>query len=200
MLFKRESHAGLASGAITLTFRSWSKPQVRVGGRYRCPPIGLLRVDAVDRVRVGEITHAEARRSGFADRRALLDALSRPSKRIDGRSRVFRVALHYVGPDDGPRPELDDHLSDDDVAGLAARLDRMDRASRHGAWTRDTLALIGKRPRVPARELAPLLGRERLPFKADVRKLKRLGLTLSHDVGYELSPRGRALLQHLRQH
>ena len=35
-------------------------------------------------------------------------------------------------------------------------------------------------------------GRERLPFKADVRKLKALGLTESLEVGYRLSPRGRA--------
>jgi hypothetical protein len=35
---------------------------------------------------------------------------------------------------------------------------------------------------------------ERLPFKANVRKLKALGLTESLDVGYRLSPRGEALL------
>ena len=38
------------------------------------------------------------------------------------------------------------------------------------------------------------MGRERLAFKADVRKLKNLGLTLSHEVGYSLSPRGQAYL------
>ena len=37
-------------------------------------------------------------------------------------------------------------------------------------------------------------GRERHPFKTDVRKLKELGLTESLEVGYRLSPRGRALL------
>jgi hypothetical protein len=37
-----------------------------------------------------------------------------------------------------------------------------------------------------------MLGRERLEFKRDVRKLKELGLTLSLEVGYELSPRGRS--------
>ena len=36
-----------------------------------------------------------------------------------------------------------------------------------------------------------------MAFKTDVRKLKKLGLTISHDVGYELSPRGRAVLQRL---
>jgi hypothetical protein len=43
--------------------------------------------------------------------------------------------------------------------------------------------------------LAERFGRERLPFKADVRKLKALGLTESLEVGYRLSPRGRAYLE-----
>ena len=38
-------------------------------------------------------------------------------------------------------------------------------------------------------------GRETLPFKTDVRKLKNLGLTDSLEVGYRLSPRGRAYLE-----
>jgi hypothetical protein len=38
------------------------------------------------------------------------------------------------------------------------------------------------------------MGRERLAFKADVRRLKDLGLTESLPVGYRLSPRGRALI------
>ena len=41
------------------------------------------------------------------------------------------------------------------------------------------------------------LGRETQPFKIDVRKLKRLGLTESLDVGYRLSPRGRAVLERI---
>jgi hypothetical protein len=41
------------------------------------------------------------------------------------------------------------------------------------------------------------VGRERHPFKTDVRKLKELGLTESLEVGYRLSPRGRALLARL---
>ena len=43
-------------------------------------------------------------------------------------------------------------------------------------------------PRRAQGDLAAETGRERLPFKADVRKLKRLGLTESPDVGYRLSP------------
>jgi hypothetical protein len=52
--------------------------------------------------------------------------------------------------------------------------------------------VIARRPGVRAADLAAEVGRERLPFKADVRKLKRLGLTEALEVGYRLSPRGRA--------
>jgi Mn-dependent DtxR family transcriptional regulator len=70
----------------------------------------------------------------------------------------------------------------------------MDRTSAIGPWTRSTLDLIAERPETRAGDLAEQLGQERLPFKANVRKLKALGLTESLEVGYRLSPRGRAYL------
>jgi Mn-dependent DtxR family transcriptional regulator len=48
---------------------------------------------------------------------------------------------------------------------------------------------------VRAADLAKHLGRDRKSFKTDVRKLKELGLTESLEVGYRLSPRGRAWLR-----
>ena len=52
------------------------------------------------------------------------------------------------------------------------------------------MRLIADRPHVRAPDLAASVGRETAPFKNDVRKLKALGLTISHSPGYELSPRG----------
>ena len=52
------------------------------------------------------------------------------------------------------------------------------------------LDLIADNPQRRAPDLAELEGRDTAPFKIDVRKLKALGLTISHPVGYELSPRG----------
>ena len=46
-----------------------------------------------------------------------------------------------------------------------------------------------------AEDLAASVGREKPPFKLDVRKLKNLGLTESLPVGYRLSPRGRSYLR-----
>ena len=59
----------------------------------------------------------------------------------------------------------------------------------------ETLALIASRPEVRAEDLAAMVGREKPPFKLDVRKLKNLGLTESLRVGYRLSPRGRSYLR-----
>ena len=73
-----------------------------------------------------------------------------------------------------------------------AALARLDTRSPHGPWTRATLDAIASRPATRAADLAAALGRETAPFKLDVRKLKNLGLTISLEVGYRLSPRGEA--------
>jgi hypothetical protein len=96
------------------------------------------------------------------------------------------------GPDDWARLSQQSELSEDDVADISRRLDRMDERSPTGAWTRRTLELIADHPAVVSTELAKQIGMERFAFKANVRKLKRLGLTHSLEVGYQLSPRGRA--------
>jgi hypothetical protein len=188
LLFQKRFHEGLKSGAVTLTFRRWEKPHVRAGGRYRCHPLGVLEVDRIDRVTVGSITEADAHTCGFATR---ADLLAYMGDDVTDATEVFRVALHHGGDGDRVEIALDDKLSADDVADIAARLARMDGDE---PWTRKTLLLIKRRPRIAASQLAASLGRETEPFKIDVRKLKKLGLTQSFEVGYELSPRGVAFL------
>jgi hypothetical protein len=195
LLFKKAFHAGLASGAVTLTFRRWDKPHVRAGGRYRCHPIGVLEVDDVARVPAGALTEADARRAGFPSRAALVAFLAELGPLADD-TPLFRVELHYGGDGDRVESALDATLTDAQIAELDAKLARLDRAA---PWTRDTLALIRKHPRIAASKLAAKLGRETLPFKVDVRKLKRLGLTQSFEVGYEVSPRGLAYLARARR-
>ena len=77
------------------------------------------------------------------------------------------------------------------------RLQRLDSLSKHGPWTRETLSLIAANPGVRAEDLAALVGREKMPFKLDVRKLKEMGLTESLLTGYRLSPRGESVLRYL---
>ena len=83
-------------------------------------------------------------------------------------------------------------VAEDALRDLLVRLRNMDTRSRKGPWTGATLALIDANPRVAASRLAPQLGLETAPFKSNVRKLKALGLTLSHDQtqrqGHRLHP------------
>ena len=190
LLFKKPFFAGLQSGAITLTYRRWQKPHVRPGGRYRCHPIGVLEVDAIALVRVATITDADAVRAGFATRESLVAYLGELGP-VDDASEVYRVELHHGGDGDRVEAALESKLTPDDVATIAKKLAAMDRDE---PWTRKTLAIIDKHPRVAASKLAAKLRRETEPFKIDVRKLKKLGLTQSFEVGYEISPRGRAYL------
>ena len=188
MLFEQRLWTGLADGSVTVTFRRWRRPRARPGGRHRTPA-GVLAVDAVTEVDPAAITEADARRAGFASLAALLHQLDR-----HGDGPVYRVDFHHAGADPREALRQADDLSEEELAGLRTRLERLDRAARDGPWTVATLELIGDRPGVRAADLAVAAGRERLPFKADVRKLKELGLTESLEVGYRLSPRGRALL------
>ena len=71
---------------------------------------------------------------------------------------------------------------------------RLDASSSSGPWTRTKLEPSPPTPSPRRRPSATSLGRERAPFKLDVRKLKNLGLTISLTKGYELSPRGLAYL------
>ena len=198
MLFKCDSHAGIASGAITLTFRDWKRPQAKPGGRYRVGA-GLIEVDSIQQVPLDKITDSHARRAGLADTGALRALLAtRGSVAPAPDQLVYRVAFHYLGLDTRPQPATDAALDADELTTIVDRLAAMDRRAKAGAWIRATLELIADRPRQPASKLASSLKRDTQPFKADVRKLKRLGLTISHDVGYELSPRGVSLLDRLR--
>jgi len=81
------------------------------------------------------------------------------------------------------------------VASITKRLDTMDSAAKEGAWTRRTLELIGQQPGVVSTVLARQMRRERLSYKGLVRELRDIGLTYSLEVGWSLSPRGRAYLK-----
>ena len=179
MLFKHKYHPLIVAGEVTVTFRNWSRPQAKAGGRYRLGKDILIEVDRVDRVRVGEISEADARRSSFGDREALIAFLRKCAGQLTDASEVFRVEFHYAGVYRDPIADLADEPSAEELAELAARLAKMDRLSRHGPWTTQTLELIAEHPRVAAPRLAPQVGREVRPFKADVRKLKKLGMRSS---------------------
>ena len=103
----------------------------------------------------------------------------------------YRITLRPGGPD--PREALQNaaDISPEDRAKIDKRLAKLDAES---PWTIATLAASRDNPAVVSTKLAEILGRERFALKDDIRKLKALGLTESLEVGYRLSPRGKAYL------
>lgn len=189
MLFEQRFWPLIEDGTVTLTFRRWRRRQVVPFHSYRTPA-GIIDVTHVAIVDPAGIDDADARRSDYSSAEHL-----RADLRGDPDLPVYRIAFVRADRPD-PRAELAADADLDAAArgALETRLARLDAASRHGAWTRETLCLIADRPGVRAADLAAGLGRETQPFKKDVRKLKNLGLTCSLEIGYELSPRGQAYL------
>lgn len=191
MLIKNAVLARIVAGEVDTLFRRQRRPTVRAGGTLRTR-MGMLDILEVIPIALDDITIGDARRAGFDSVDQVVAALCEKPEGTDYRVRVRPGSVD-------PRVTLreDDDLSSDELVALVDRLDRLDRNGVDGPWTRTTLRMIAERPFVRAPDLAASVGRETAPFKNDVRKLKELGLTISHSPGYELSPRGRAVLARL---
>jgi biotin operon repressor len=187
--FEPRLRQGLHDGSITVAFRRWRRSQVVAGHKYRTGQ-GMVLAEAVDVITPADITPALARAAGFLDVPAAVADL-----RGDPELPLYCVRFRALDEPD-PRDELagDAALSEQEAAVIAARLARMDAASKRGPWTAAVLAQIAERPAVVSTQLAETLGWDRADFKLHVRRLKGLGLTISLDVGYRISPRGRAYL------
>ena len=186
MQFTRDSHEAVASGQITVTFRLWKRPHAKVGGRYTVGSVAI-EVDAIEMIPFHAITKRDIKLSGASSRDALRERAAHAGP-IDDDTLVYRIEFHVVGAKPNP---AEASTSDDHVARVTKKLDATDARSKIGAWTRATLGLIGEHEGMVSTELAARLNRPRMEFKADVRKIKALGLTESLEVGYRLTPLGR---------
>ena len=189
--FRREDRERVAAGEITVTFRLWKTAKVKAGKAYRTG-IGTLEVDEVQVMPAGMISKRDVPRSGCGDVRAIWELAGEHTNTIVGPDTLlYRVQFRFLGdvaPSSPPAASLD---------ALAKRLAGMDARSTLGPWTLQVLRLIERGPHVPARILAAEMQWETLDFKPRVRRLKALGLTFSHEIGYELSDLGRDLLASL---
>jgi hypothetical protein len=181
---------GIMAGEFDLAFRRWTRRMHVPGGTQRTPG-GVVRFEEVEVVDLATITEDDARRAGqpLAQIREVLG-------RKEGD--VYRIRLSYAGEDARVTLREKARLTPKQRDELVAKLAGMDARSKRGPWTRQHLELIETRPEELAETIAASIGREKLPFKADIRRLKELGLTESLRPGYRLSPRGRAVLRHLR--
>jgi len=189
MLLRHDVLSGIETGRIGSVYRRWDRSRVKAGSNLRTA-IGVIEIVSVDAVDPVALTPEDAVEGGFE---SVSDLVASAGSRGET---LYRIRLRHVGPD--PRVILRETIPDEAaMIDLDRRLQRLDSVSKYGPWTRETLDLIAAKPGVRAEDLAASVGREKMPFKLDVRKLKELGLTESLLTGYRLSPRGEAVLKHL---
>lgn len=94
MEFSRELREDVLSGEITVSFRLWSRPKVKPGGRYRVGS-GQIVVDSVDLVPFSAIDEADLRRCGDAD----LESLRRRAAHagpVHDDTLMYRIEFHVA--------------------------------------------------------------------------------------------------------
>ena len=94
MEFSRELRAGVLSGDITVTFRLWSTPKAKVGGRHR---VGdrYIEIDAVEILPFAAVDEEDLVRCGEPD----LESLRRRAAHagpVKDDTLLHRVEFHVV--------------------------------------------------------------------------------------------------------
>jgi hypothetical protein len=92
MQFAKHLREGIRRGRIRCTVRIWTRPHVKVGGRYRMDD-GHVVVDAVQPITLEDITYDLARESGFGSVEDLLGI----AKHGSGED-VYLIRFHYLAP------------------------------------------------------------------------------------------------------
>jgi hypothetical protein len=191
MLINDDVIEKIKSGQITTLFRRWSRPGAKAGGSQMTQG-GVIGIDSVEVVSPDEITDLDSRDAGYASVEDLLEHLN---YRDDP---IYRIRVFFKGED--PRIALRENaeLGDNELNEVIAKLEKLDKNSKRGAWTQQYLQVIQDMPNTHSGLLADYLGLSIPEFKPWVRKLKALGLTESLHPGYKLSPRGEKVLEALR--
>jgi hypothetical protein len=82
----------VATGRISVSFRLWTRPQVKIGGRYDIGPATIV-VDDIELIPFHAITAADVRRAGERDRDALRQRAAHAGP-IDDDTLLYRVEFH----------------------------------------------------------------------------------------------------------
>lgn len=92
MVFTKRLREGIRRGRVRCTIRIWTRPHVKVGGRYSMDD-GQIVVDSIVSIRMKDITYDLARESGFASVKDLLQI----AKHGSGQN-VYLIRFHYLPP------------------------------------------------------------------------------------------------------
>jgi hypothetical protein len=92
MMFTKRLRDGVRHGRIRCSVRIWTRPHVKVGGRYRMDE-GHIVVDSISPITIKDVTADLARESGFEN----VDDLLQIAKHGTGEN-VYLVRFHYMPP------------------------------------------------------------------------------------------------------
>lgn len=92
MVFTKRLREGIRRGRIRCSVRVWTRPHVKVGGRYQMDD-GHIVVDSIVAIELSDITYDLARESGFQSADDLL-AIARHGKG----DQVYLIRFHYLPP------------------------------------------------------------------------------------------------------
>jgi hypothetical protein len=170
MLFPEEILRGIAQGRVTLAFRRWRRAPPADGSSLRSP-VGVLLLERVTAIDVGDITPDDVRRTGMS-----VDEL-RAS--IAGTGTLLRIELRVAGAD--PRIALRERVPEGaELDAVTASLAKIDARSRM-RWTTRYLQVIADQPGIVSHTLARQVDADVPLFKRRVRQLQEAGLTESRD-------------------
>ncbi|MAU70768.1 MAG: hypothetical protein CML04_01620 [Pseudozobellia sp.] len=189
MLFKKVHLQGIKSGNITLAFRRWKKASIKSGSLLHTS-IGLVKIGEIETVNENDISEKDVLNAGFTNRKQLLKSFAR-----NRTGTIFKISVNYHSED--PRMKLREQteLTEQELTILKESVQRLDKFSKQGSWTSKVLLAIKDNPNHPAIGITKLTGFEKEWLKRNIRKLKNLGLTISHNTGYEISPLGRFFIE-----
>lgn len=186
MIFSLDQLHAIKAGTLTLAFRRWKKPSVKKGS-ILTTAICRVSIDDVSIIEEDNITIKDAVNAGFKSREDLFELLNKHP------GDLYKIKLSYHSED--PRIQLrNQNLTDETFAQLTKKMERFDKSSSDGPWTKPVLQAINDYPLLRAADLCKKVGMEKMKMKLNIRKLKNLGLTISHEVGYEISPLGKEFL------
>ena len=94
MQFSAELRDLVADGTITVSYRLWSRPKVKVGGVYRSGST-TIEVDSIELLPFSSITDDDLALTGERDLEALRERAAHAGP-IDDDTLLFRVEFHVV--------------------------------------------------------------------------------------------------------
>ncbi len=103
MVFTRRLREGIRRGRIRCSVRIWTRPHVKVGGRYRMDE-GHIVVDSIAPITMTDVTYDLARESGFEG----VDDLLRIASHGSG-DQMYLIRFRYLPPGFESFPQQRDH-------------------------------------------------------------------------------------------